>query len=80
MTNWVYSLGTATVVSGCFGDELEVKWLRECWSKSFDDLECSDFDGTVDQTRWRRLDFSLSRALQGMIRYSGESLSERHYP
>jgi hypothetical protein len=53
MTNWIYSLGTATVVSGCFGDKLEVKWLRECWSKSFNDLECSDFDGTVDQTRWR---------------------------
>ena len=34
-TNWMYSLGTATVVSGCFGEELEVKWLRECWSKSF---------------------------------------------
>ena len=28
MTNWIYSIGTATVVSGCFGDELEVKWLR----------------------------------------------------
>ena len=57
MTNWIYSLGAATVVSGCFGDELEVKSLRECWSKSFDDLECSDLDGTVDQTRWRRLVF-----------------------
>ena len=69
-------MGTATVVSGCFGDELEIQWLRECWSKSFDSLECSDLDGTVDQTRWRRLDFSLSKALQGMIRSSGESLSE----
>ena len=28
MTNWVDSLGTATVVSGCYGDELEVQWLR----------------------------------------------------
>ena len=51
MTNWIYSLGTATVVSGCFGDELEVKWLRECWTKSFDELECAGLDGTVDQTR-----------------------------
>ena len=42
MANWVYSLGTATVVSGCFGDELEVKWLRECWRKAFDELEFSD--------------------------------------
>jgi hypothetical protein len=24
MTNWIYTLGTAPVVSGCFGDELEV--------------------------------------------------------
>ena len=44
------------------GDELEVKWLRECWPQSFDELECSDMDGTTDQTRWRRLDFSLSKA------------------
>jgi hypothetical protein len=76
MTNWVYSFGTATVVSGCVGDELEVKWLRECWTNSFDQLESSDLDGTGDQTRWRRPDFSLSKALQGMIRSSGESLSE----
>ena len=76
MTNWVYYLGTATVVSGCFGDELEVKWLRECWSKAFDELECSDMDGTHGQVRWKRLDFALPRALQGMIRSSGESLSE----
>ena len=76
MTNWICSLGAATVVSGCFGDELEVEWLRECWAKSFDELECSDLDGTVDQTRWRRLDFSFSKALQGMTRSSGESFSE----
>ncbi|MFM7989752.1 MAG: hypothetical protein ACKPKO_61610, partial [Candidatus Fonsibacter sp.] len=30
----------------------------------------------VDDWRWRRLDFSLSRALQGMIKSSGEPLSE----
>ena len=53
MTNWVYSLGTATVVSGCYGDELEAKWLRECWSKALDELEWSDVDYTHDQTRWR---------------------------
>ena len=29
MNKCVYSLGTATVVSGHYGDELEVKWLRE---------------------------------------------------
>ena len=76
MTNWVYSLGTATVVSGCYGDELEVKWLRACWSKACDELECSDVFYTHDQT-WRRiLDFSLSKALQGVLRSSGESLSE----
>ena len=46
MTNWVYSLGAATVVSGCYGDELEVRWPRERWSKSFDELECSDVDYT----------------------------------
>ena len=33
-------------------------------------------DGNPDQTRWRRLDFFVSEALQGMIRSSGESLSE----
>ena len=76
MTNWVYSLGNATVVSGCFGDELEVKWLRECWSKAFDELECSDRNGTHDQVRWNKGGISLPRALQGMIRSSGESLSE----
>ena len=48
MTNWVYSLGTATVVSGCYGDALQVKLLRECWSKALDELECSDMDNTPD--------------------------------
>ena len=76
MTNWIYSLGTATVVSRCYGDELEVKWLSDCWNKSFDKLECSNLDGTSGQTRWRILDFSLAKALQRMIRSSGESLSE----
>ena len=76
MTKWVYSLVTATVVSGCFGDELEVKLRRECWSKTFDELECSDMNGTHDQVRWKMLDLSLPRALQGMARSSGESLSE----
>ena len=73
MTNWIYALGTATVVSGCFGDELEVTLLRKCWPKSFDELACSDLDGTVGQTRWRRLD---SKALQGMSISSGASFSE----
>ena len=61
---------------GAYGDELEVTWLRECWSKSFDQLECSDLDGVKDRIRWKRFDFSLSRALQGMVKSSGESLSE----
>ena len=76
MTHWIYSLGIAPDVSGCYGDDLEVKWLRECLNKSFDELECSDLEGTSDQTRWRILDVSLSKAQQGMIRSSGESLSE----
>ena len=76
MTNWRYSLGTATVVSGCYGGELEVTWLRECWKKSFDDLVCYDLIGTKEQIRWKRLDCSLSQALQGMIKPSGESLLE----
>ncbi len=46
MTNWVYSLGTATVVSGCFGDNLE--------ADSFDELDDSDMDGVHDQFRWKR--------------------------
>ena len=76
MTNWIYSLGTGVVAAGFYGDELEVTWLRECWSKSFGQLESSDLDGAKDQIRWKRLDFSLPRALQGMVKSSGESLSE----
>jgi hypothetical protein len=55
MTNCVYSLGTATAVSGCYGDELEVKWLRELWSKTFDEFECSDMNGNRDQVRWKKV-------------------------
>ena len=66
MTNWMYSLGTTTVVSGCYVGELEVTWPRECWKKSFGDLECSDMFRAKYQIRWKRLDLSLSRALQGM--------------
>ena len=76
MTNWIYSLGTGVVAAGFFGDELEVAWLRECWSKTFDQLESSDLDGAKYQIRWKRLDCLLSRALQGMVKSSGESLSE----
>ena len=46
-------------------------------SKSFEQLEQSELgNSTVEDWRWRRLDFSLSRALQGMIKSSGEPLSE----
>ena len=51
-------------------------WLRECWSKLFDQLESSDLEGAKDQIRWKRLGFSLSRALQDMVKSSGESFSE----
>ena len=67
MTNWVYSLATAAVVSGNFGDELEVTWFRECWTKSFEELEYSNMEVPEDPLRWKRLDFALSRALQSLI-------------
>ena len=76
MTNRIYSLGTGVVAVGFYGDELEVTWIRECWSKSCDQLGSSDLDGAKDQIRWKRLDFSLSRELQGMVKSSAESLSE----
>ena len=76
MTNFIYSLGTGVVAAGFYGDELEVTWLRECWVKTFNQLQCSNLDGAKDQIRWKRLDFSLSRALQGMAKTSGESLSK----
>ncbi|MFM7982181.1 MAG: hypothetical protein ACKPKO_22965 [Candidatus Fonsibacter sp.] len=73
----MYFLGIATVCSGNIGDEQEVIWLRECWTKSFEQLEQSELDGgTSEEWRWKRIDFALSRALQGMIKASGESLSE----
>ncbi|MFM7979845.1 MAG: hypothetical protein ACKPKO_11060, partial [Candidatus Fonsibacter sp.] len=68
--------GIATVLSGCFADELEVRWLRECWSASVEELENSDMDGATDQILWKRLDEALSKALQGTIKTSGKSLSE----
>ena len=76
MTNWIYSLGPGVVAAGFYGCELEVAWVRECWPKSFDQLECPDLDGVKDRIRWKRFDLSLSRALQGMVKSSGESLSE----
>ena len=41
--------------------------------KSCDQLESSDLDGAKEQNRWKRLDFALSRALQGMVKSCGES-------
>ena len=58
MTNWIYALGTGVVAAGFYGDELEVTWRRECWSKSFDQLESSDLDGAKEQIRWTRFAFS----------------------
>ena len=61
MTNWIYSLGINTVCSGSFGDQQEVIWLKECWLKTFEQLEQSELgSSTVEDWRWRRLDFSLS--------------------
>ncbi|MFM7988978.1 MAG: hypothetical protein ACKPKO_57665, partial [Candidatus Fonsibacter sp.] len=69
MTNWIYTLGINTVCSGSFGDQQEVIWLKECWSKAFEQLEQSALGNiTVEDWRWRRLDLSLSCALQGMIK------------
>ena len=51
MTTWIYSLGTGVVAAGFYGDELEVTWLREFWSKSFDQLESSDLEGAKEQIR-----------------------------
>ncbi|MFM7985147.1 MAG: hypothetical protein ACKPKO_38095 [Candidatus Fonsibacter sp.] len=49
--------------------------MKECWSKSVEQLEQSELGtSTVEDWRWIRLDFSLSRALQGMIKSSGEPL------
>ena len=73
MTRWFYALGVATVVSGNYGDELEVKWLHDCWTKVFDEradssIACSEGHALC----WRRLDVAMSRALQGMIQTSDE--------
>ena len=77
MTNWLYSL--ATVLPWC-PETLETNarlyGLRGFWKKSFEQLEDSDMEVTEDHLRWKRLDCSLSRALQGMIKSSGEALSE----
>ena len=57
MSNWMYALGTTTFVAGCLGDELEVTWLRNCWRKSFEELECSDMYGAKRPTQMeKRLD------------------------
>ena len=47
-TNLMYALSIAAVVSGCYGDELEVNWLRVCWRKTHDGLESSSMDVTED--------------------------------
>ncbi|MFM7980559.1 MAG: hypothetical protein ACKPKO_14700, partial [Candidatus Fonsibacter sp.] len=58
-------------------DEQEVIWLRERWTKSFEQLEQTEIDGgTSEEWRWKRHEFALSRALQGMIKASGTALSE----
>ena len=67
MTNWMYSLGLSADVSGCYGDELEVTWLRECWRTACDELENVRMEVTEDPIGWKRLDFSLLKAVQGMI-------------
>ena len=62
MTHWLYSIMTAAVVSGNFGDELEVTWLRERWRKSFEELENSDMDVTEGPIRWKLLGLALPKA------------------
>ena len=65
------------MVSGSSVDDLEVKWLRACWTKYVDSLETSIMaTGQGDALRWRCLDFAMSRALQGVSKNSGESWSE----
>ena len=63
-------------------DELEVAWLSECSSKTFDELVFSDWSlrGTTSANdssdRWRKLDFALAKALDGILQQSKESWTE----
>ena len=81
MTNWMIALGLSCVCWG-FSDEMEIDWLAECSSTTFEEFNQSGwasrspplpFD-TLD--RWRKLDFALAKALRGIIKQSKESLTE----
>ena len=54
MTHWLYTLEAALVVSGGFRDELEVVWLRECLTQSYEELDCWDRSvGEPDCVGWK---------------------------
>ena len=56
-------MATEAVVAGCYGDEKEVTWLRECWSKSCEELEISDLAGQTDRLRWKKVRFFVVKGI-----------------
>ena len=62
---------------GRYGEEEDVSWLMECFSKTSVQLDKSDVTGgEVDARRWRSLDFSLAKGHHGLFRNSCEPLAE----
>ena len=61
---------------------MEIAWLAECSSKTFDELNFSGWATRIPPMpydtldRWRKLDFALAKALHGILNESKESLTE----
>ena len=68
--NWLTQLGRNAVAAAPYMDWVELKWLKECYTKSFEELRDSG------AARMKRLDVIMSTRLAPVIHKSGESLSE----
>ncbi|MFM7978660.1 MAG: hypothetical protein ACKPKO_05040, partial [Candidatus Fonsibacter sp.] len=82
MANWQITIGLNCVCVGGFSDELEVAWLAECSTKTFDELSASSWrtmsfnNPNNNIGRRRKVDYALARGLHIMLRQSKEASTE----
>ena len=68
MTSWMMQLGTNLTVAGGYSDKLEIPWIKECYSKTFDELR------EAGNERMIKADLALNQQLTKLIQGTQEAI------
>ena len=69
--NWLIAMGTNLCVSGGFTDKAEIPWIRECQTKTYQELA----DGGSE--RMRKADIALNKGMVSLINSTNEPIKMR---